>query len=100
MPTSRRLELAVAVAVALALDVSLCSAVAAADEAGPPPGWEVPPPLVALSPRAKPAAPACCAHDVTCCQRQMDLDTSTPSRVLGVVEVSASELPNIVVKTA
>jgi hypothetical protein len=89
---------------ALALTV-LPVGTASADPGGPPPGWEAPPQLPprAARPKAtggKPARPACCAYDQTCCVRQTDIEAAKPDRVTRVVEVRFPDLPEIVVKEA
>jgi hypothetical protein len=74
---------------------------AASDPPAPPPGWEQPPPLPGKRPAAgKPPAPACCAYDQTCCERQRAIDAEGAPRVARVVEVRPADLPEISIHEA
>lgn len=89
----RRAGLAVAL---LGATLPLAVGVATAGEgAGPPAGWEEPPPLALPAPRASGSArpAACCRFDATCCFKQSANDAARPEAAQKIYPIKVSELP-------
>ncbi|MFT3767513.1 MAG: hypothetical protein QM820_18825 [Minicystis sp.] len=90
----------VAAVCAIAAVIMISPSAGADSPPPPPPGWEQPPPLPG-PPSGKPAAPACCAYDSVCCERQRAIDAPVEfDHMVTVVDVDVANLPEIEVKTA